>query len=68
MTDGVPADRLGRGVGRRSILGVGAGALAPVTIGLAYDLTLSTLALGDAFSILAVGALVVTVCALLLHR
>lgn len=68
MTDAVPADRLGRVLGLRSILGVGAGALSPVAFGLAFDLAPSTLAWGYAFSTLAVGALVATVCAVLLHR
>ncbi|MEM9670806.1 MAG: hypothetical protein AAF950_17980 [Pseudomonadota bacterium] len=52
----------------RSILGVGAGALSPATFGLAFDLAPGTVAWGYAFSTLAFGAVVATLCAALLHR
>lgn len=68
MTNAVPAARLGRVLGLRSILGVGAGALSPATFGLAFDLAPSTVAWGYAFSTLAIGAIVATSCAMLLHR
>jgi MFS family permease len=68
MTDAVPAERLGRILGLRSILGVGAGALSPVIFGLAFDLAPSTVAWGCAFSTLALGAIVASVCAMQLHR
>lgn len=68
MTDAVPAERLGRVLGLRSILGVGAGALSPATFGLVLDLAPSTVAWGYAFSTLALGAIVATLCAALLHR
>lgn len=68
MTDAVPAERLGRVLGLRSILGVGAGALSPATFGLAFDLAPSSVAWGYAFTTLALGAVVATLCAVLLHR
>jgi MFS family permease len=68
MTDAVPAQSLGRALGLRSILGVGAGALSPVMFGLALDFSPAALAWGYAFSTLAVGAIVAVLCALLLYR
>ncbi len=68
MTDAVPADRLGRVLGLRSILGVGAGAMSPVFFGLTFDLAPGAVAWGYAFSTLAVGATVALLCALLLRR
>ena len=68
MTDAVPAQHLGRVLGLRSVLGVGAGALSPAFFGLALDLAPVDLAWGFAFSSLALGALVAILCALLLRR
>ena len=68
MTDAVPAQHLGRVLGLRSVLGVGAGALSPALFGLALDLAPGDLAWGFAFSTLALGALVAILCALLLRR
>lgn len=68
MTDAVPAQYLGRALGLRSILGVGAGALAPVFFGMTFDHADPATAWGYAFSTLAVGAVVATICAGLLRR
>ena len=68
MTDAVPARYLGRALGLRSILGVGAGALSPMIFGLAHDLSPPTLAWGIAFSTLALGAILASLCALMLRR
>lgn len=71
MTDAVPARQLGRVLGLRSVLGVGAGALAPVFFGLALDLTggaAGATGWGVAFSTLAAGGVVAIVCAGLLPR
>ena len=68
MTEAVPPRYLGRVLGLRSVLGVGAGALSPAVFGLTLDLSPGDFAWGFAFSTLAVGALVATVCAVLLRR
>lgn len=68
MTDAVPAQQLGRVLGLRSVLGVGAGALSPPMFGLALDLAPSAFAWRYGFSTLAAGAAVAVVCALLLRR
>ena len=68
MTDAVPAQQLGRVLGLRSVLGVGAGALSPALFGLALDLTPGAAAWGLAFSTLAAGALIALLCALRLPR
>ncbi|MGI9437683.1 MAG: MFS transporter [Geminicoccaceae bacterium] len=68
MTDAVPADRLGRVLGLRSILGVGAGAMSPAMFGLTFDLAPHAVAWGYAFSTLALGAVVAALCAALLYR
>lgn len=68
MTDAVPPAYLGRALGLRSILGVGAGALAPPMFGIAFDLSPAVGAWGWAFSTLALGAMVAVLCALLLDR
>ncbi|MGI9507771.1 MAG: MFS transporter [Geminicoccaceae bacterium] len=68
MTDAVPARHLGRALGLRSILGVGAGAMAPVIFGLTLDLAPEAFAWGLAFTTLALGATLATICALLLPR
>ena len=68
MADAVPADRLGRVLGLRSVLGVGAGALSPAVFGLTLDLAPGACAWGYAFSTLAAGAALAVLCALLLGR
>lgn len=68
MTDAVPARKLGQVLGLRSVLGIGAGALSPAVFGLALDLAPGALAWGYAFSTLAVGAVLATLCAVLLNR
>ncbi|MCG8493768.1 MAG: MFS transporter [Sneathiellales bacterium] len=68
MTDAVPAQHLGKALGLRSILGTGAGAVAPVTFGIALDSMPEDLGWGIAFSTLAVGGFLATVCAILLKR
>jgi len=67
MTDAVPPQSLGRALGLRSVLGVGAGAISPVTFGLVIDLSSPEFAWGFAFASLAVGGLVATICAVMLH-
>jgi len=68
MTDAVPPEQLGRVLGLRSVLGVGAGALSPAVFGLALDLSPAALGWGIAFSTLAAGAAVAIVCAVLLRH
>ena len=68
MTDAVPARYLGRALGFRSILGVGAGALSPMIFGLSHDLSPTSMAWGIAFSTLALGAILATLCALMLRQ
>jgi len=67
MTDAVPPQHLGRALGLRSVLGVGAGAISPVTFGLVIDLSSPEFAWGLAFTSLALGGLVATICAMLVH-
>ncbi len=68
MTAAVPPTSLGRVLGLRSVLGVGAGALSPALFGLTLDLAPGAFAWGFAFSTLAAGAVLAIVCALLLYR
>ena len=68
MADAVPAQHLGRVLGLRSVLGIGAGALSPAAFGLTLDLAPGAYAWGFAFSTLALGAAVATLCAVLLPR
>ena len=68
MADAVPAERLGRVLGLRSVLGVGAGAVSPAVFGLTLDLAPDAFAWGYAFSSLGAGAILAAVCALLLRR
>ena len=68
MTQAVAPNKLGRALGLRSVLGVGAGAVSPIAFGVALDLAPSALAWGVAFSVLAVGGIVAVVCAALLPR
>lgn len=68
MTDAVPADRLGRIMGLRSILGVSAGAAAPDVFGLTLDLLPADIAWGYAFWTLGTGGFIAFICALGLKR
>lgn len=68
MTESVPADRLGRALGVRSILGIGLGAIAPASFGLVLDLSPGAGGWGWAFALLGLGGLIATVCAVLLPR
>ena len=68
MTDAVPTDRLGRVLGLRSILGMGAGAAAPAVFGLTLDLLPQDIAWGYAFWTLGAGGLIAFICALGLKR
>lgn len=68
MTDAVPTEHLGRALGLRSILGVGAGAMSPAFFGLTFDLSPAATAWGYAFTTLALGAVIALICALRLHR
>jgi MFS family permease len=65
MTDEVPATWLGRVMGIRSILGFGAGALAPMTFGATLDWTRQW---GWAYVPLAAGGLIAFLAALQLRR
>lgn len=67
MTDAVPPQHLGRALGLRSVLGVGAGAISPVAFGVVIDLSSPGLAWGLAFASLAFGGLVATICAVMLQ-
>ena len=66
MADAVPPQHLGRVLGLRSVLGIGAGALSPAVFGLTLDLAPGAYAWGFAFSTLALGAAFATLCAVLL--
>lgn len=68
MTDAVPSSHLGRALGLRSILGIGSGALAPVTFGMVLDAASAETAWGLAFWTLGAGGLLALVCALALKR
>ncbi len=68
MTDAVPLQYLGKILGLRSVLGVGAGAVAPVVFGLALDLFEGAIGWGIAFSTLALGGLLATGCSVWLRK
>lgn len=68
MTDAVPADRLGRVLGIRSVLGMSAGAAAPAVFGLTLDLAPADTEWGYAFWTLGAGGVIAFVCALGLRR
>ncbi|NKB60242.1 MAG: MFS transporter [Alphaproteobacteria bacterium] len=68
MTDAVPAQYLGRALGLRSVLGIGAGAASPAIFGLTLDLAPGAYAWGFAFGTLAVGGALAILCAVLLPR
>ena len=68
MTDAVPARHLGKVLGLRSVLGIGAGAIAPIAFGLALDLFPGAMGWGVAFSALALGGFLALVCAVALGR
>lgn len=67
MTDAVPAEKLGRILGIRSILGIGVGSLSPVIVGMVLDRIPGSTAWGWAFIVLAAGGIVATVCSLMLR-
>lgn len=52
MTEAVPPSQLGRALGVRSIIGVGAGSVSPIVFGLAVDSAPASLSWGLAFSTL----------------
>lgn len=68
MTDAVPPERLGRALGVRSVLGIGAGAIAPIAFGLVLDSAPAAVSWGLAFAALGIGGAVATVCAVLLPK
>lgn len=59
----VPSGRLGSVLGIRSVLGIGAASFSPIVFGAALDMHAGTLGWGLAFSALALGGAVATVCA-----
>jgi MFS family permease len=65
MTDEVPAGSLGRVMGVRSVLGYGAGALAPAAVGATLDGTGTWVA---AYAVLAAGGALACAAALCLRR
>jgi MFS family permease len=68
MTDAVPASQLGRALGLRSILGVGAGSVSPIAFGMALDMTPASVSWGLAFSTLAVGGALAFASAIALRK
>jgi MFS family permease len=68
MTETVPASQLGRALGLRSILGVGAGAVSPIGFGMALDMTPASVSWGLAFCTLAVGGALAFCCAMALRK
>jgi MFS family permease len=68
MTDAVPASQLGRALGLRSILGVGAGSVSPIVFGMALDLTPAFVSWGLAFWTLAFGGALAFACAIALRK
>ena len=68
MTEAVPASQLGRALGLRSILGVGAGSVSPIAFGLALDMTPASVSWGLAFCTLAAGGSLAFACALALRK
>jgi MFS family permease len=68
MTEAVPASQLGRALGLRSILGVGAGSVSPIAFGMALDMTPASVSWGLAFCTLAVGGALAFACAIALRK
>ncbi|MFQ6550294.1 MFS transporter [Aestuariibius sp. 2305UL40-4] len=68
MTDTVPAHKLGAALGVRSVLGIGSGALAPISFGITLDVLPETLQWPGAFAVLGLGGFVALICALLLRK
>lgn len=62
MTDAVPAEHLGKALGVRSVLGIGAGAIAPVSFGMVLDMFPTSQGWGFGFLTLALGGLTATLC------
>ena len=68
MTNTIPVGTLGKALGLRSILGIGAGGLAPVGFGLALDLVPGATGWVTGFTTLGVGGLIALICAINLPR
>src|SRR5262245_62706838 len=68
LTEAVPASQLGRALGWRSILGVGAGSVSPIAFGMALDMTPASVSWGLAFCTLAVGGALAFACAIALRK
>ena len=68
MTEAVPASQLGRALGLRSILGVGAGSVSPIAFGMALDMTPASVSWGLAFCTLAVGGVLAFASAIALRK
>ncbi|MEH6444528.1 MAG: MFS transporter [Oceanospirillaceae bacterium] len=68
MAQAVPAQHLGKALGLRSILGMGAGALAPISFGVVLDVAAVDIAWGLSFVSLGMGGLIALVCAFCLAR
>ena len=68
MTEAVPESQLGRALGLRSILGVGAGSVSPIAFGMALDITPASVSWGLAFCTSAVGGVLAFACAVALRK
>jgi MFS family permease len=68
MTESVPKGSLGSALALRSILGFGAGGVAPFAFGLIRDVTPASSSWASAFAILGIGGLLAAGCAMLLPR
>ena len=64
MVDTAPRGRLGGLLGLRSVLGVGAGSISPIVFGAALDMHYGVIGWGIAFSVLALGGALATLCAM----
>ncbi|MES0884326.1 MFS transporter [Roseibium sp. SCP14] len=63
MADAVPPGHLGKALGLRSVLGIGAGAVAPVSFGLVLDIFPGPSGWGLGFLTLAAGGALAALCA-----
>jgi MFS family permease len=68
MTESVPKGSLGSALALRSILGFGAGGVAPFAFGLIRDVAPTSTSWASAFAILGIGGLLAAGCAMLLPR
>jgi MFS family permease len=68
LTEAVPAPQLGRALGTRSILGIGAGSVSPIAFGMALDMAPASVSWGLAFCTLAVGGALAFACAIALRE